>query len=445
MTVPYAGSFPTEVFTAAAWIKLPTPVSRSAIIARGEDDNSFNLSWQLFVSGDGTLQIMLEDAMENNFCYPSTCMGQPQPSCSADDIFVADDTWHHVAATRNAAGTLILYVDGLARTTCTATGVPSSNNFQSLTIGCTYGSIGPLPPGQSEPPIWFFAGLIDEPAMWSTALTGPQIESVASVGPASIPAGLVGYWDLDEGIGQAVADASLAGNDGFLGAGSTADSADPVWVLGGPTLPAPPSALAAAATSVSTIQLMWNDNSTNEEGFAIDRRPSGGAFARIANLPAGSVAFTDAGLPAASTFEYRVAAVNGFGESAFSNLAGATTFAPSECVGDAETLCLQQERFQVEVGWRDFEDATGAGRVVVGSQDSGLFWFFDDSNWEMMVKVLDGCGFNDRFWVFASATTNVEFTLRVTDTETGVTREYLNPLGTSATAITDTEAFAACP
>ncbi len=119
--------------------------------------------------------------------------------------------------------------------------------------------------------------------------------------------------------------------------------------------------------------------------------------------------------------------------------------APVDCLEDAETLCLQQERFRVEVEWRDFQDNTGTGQVVLKSQDSGLFWFFDPDNWEMMVKVLSGCGFNDRFWVFASATTNVEYTLRVTDTETGVTREYVNPLGTSAPAITDTNAFAICP
>ncbi|MEE8522333.1 MAG: hypothetical protein V3T72_00245, partial [Thermoanaerobaculia bacterium] len=79
------------------------------------------------------------------------------------------------------------------------------------------------------------------------------------------------------------------------------------------------------------------------------------------------------------------------------------------------------------------------------SQDSGLFWFFDPDNWEMMIKVLDGCGFNDHFWVFASATTNVEYTLRVTDTQTGVMKEYFNPLGNAAPAITDTGAFATCP
>ena len=29
------------------------------------------------------------------------------------DPFVADDQWHHVAATRDAAGTLVMYIDGI--------------------------------------------------------------------------------------------------------------------------------------------------------------------------------------------------------------------------------------------------------------------------------------------------------------------------------------------
>ena len=47
--------------------------------------------------------------------------------------------------------------------------------------------------------------------------------------------------------------------------------------------------------------------------------------------------------------------------------------------------------------------------------------------------------------MFANATTNVEFTVTVTDTDTGVSKEYFNPLGTPAQAITDTQAFATCP
>jgi len=109
-------------------------------------------------------------------------------------------------------------------------------------------------------------------------------------------------------------------------------------------------------------------------------------------------------------------------------------------------LLLNRDRFCVEVAWRDFQGNTGAGRVVpFGSDDSGLFWFFAPDNWEMLVKVLDGCGVNDRYWVFAAATTNVEYTLRVTDTANGVLEEYFNPLGTASPAITDTGAFATCP
>ena len=71
VTVPYSPTFPTEVFSAAAWIRLSPPAGRAAIIARGEDDNSFNLSWQLYVLPDGTLEVMLEDERERNYCYPS--------------------------------------------------------------------------------------------------------------------------------------------------------------------------------------------------------------------------------------------------------------------------------------------------------------------------------------------------------------------------------------
>ena len=76
------------------------------------------------------------------------------------------------------------------------------------------------------------------------------------------------------------------------------------------------------------------------------------------------------------------------------------------------------------------------------SADTGLFWFFDAANWELMVKVLDGCDVSEHFWVFTSALTNVEYALRVTDLETGVEREYVNPLGQLAESVADTRAFA---
>ena len=64
----------------------------------------------------------------------------------------------------------------------------------------------------------------------------------------------------------------------------------------------------------------------------------------------------------------------------------------------------------------------------------------------MLIKVLDACAFEARpaFWVFLAATTNVDYTVRVTDTHTGVTREYHNLLGQAAVPVLDTATFQTC-
>ena len=118
---------------------------------------------------------------------------------------------------------------------------------------------------------------------------------------------------------------------------------------------------------------------------------------------------------------------------------------PEVCAPGPETLCLHGERFRVEVGWTDPRGNSGAGRTVpCNSEGSGLFWFFEESNWELMVKVIDGCALNGRFWVFAAATTDVGYRLTVTDTRTGAQAVYENPVGRRAPAVTDTAALAVC-
>jgi uncharacterized metal-binding protein len=75
----------------------------------------------------------------------------------------------------------------------------------------------------------------------------------------------------------------------------------------------------------------------------------------------------------------------------------------------------------------------------------GAFWFFSPDNPEILVKVLDGCSFNGAKWFFASAGTNVGFTVTLTDTATGAQRVYTNPDLNPALPIQDTSAFATCP
>ncbi len=116
--------------------------------------------------------------------------------------------------------------------------------------------------------------------------------------------------------------------------------------------------------------------------------------------------------------------------------------AAGSCVPGDTALCLNGGRFRVELDWVDFQGGRGAGRrVPLGSDDSGLLWFFDPDNWEMLLKVLDGCDLNGHFWAFAAATTNVEYTLRFTDTVTGAVKSYTNPSGRAAPALADTSAF----
>jgi len=56
-------------------------------------------------------------------------------------------------------------------------------------------------------------------------------------------------------------------------------------------------------------------------------------------------------------------------------------------------------------------------------------YFFSAGNVDLVVKVLNGCQFNNRFWVFAGGLTNVEYTVTVTDASTQASKTFTNPLG----------------
>ncbi len=119
---------------------------------------------------------------------------------------------------------------------------------------------------------------------------------------------------------------------------------------------------------------------------------------------------------------------------------------PFDCVANGRTMCLSSGRFEVTMDWRDFSGATGPGIVAPAGEDYwGVFWFFTQMNGEVLVKVLDGCDFNQHYWVFAAAATNVEYSMTVTDTTTGNSKTYDNDLGSASPAVVDTSAFATCP
>jgi hypothetical protein len=126
------------------------------------------------------------------------------------------------------------------------------------------------------------------------------------------------------------------------------------------------------------------------------------------------------------------------------------TFPPSAGCGlsTLNALCLNG-RFSIISKWRTNPTSgtpiDGNAFVVGSGASSGLFWFFSAENWEVMAKVLNGCGLNNRYWYFSASATNVFYRIEVTDVVAGEAKIYFNYPGPPAPAVTDTDAFATCP
>ena len=123
----------------------------------------------------------------------------------------------------------------------------------------------------------------------------------------------------------------------------------------------------------------------------------------------------------------------------------------TSCIKSDTVVCIDNNggdmRFQLTVDFAHAGGASGSGQASLGTLgigDGGSFWFFNQSNPEILVKVLNGCGVNNKFWVFITAGTNVGFNLHVVDTQTAASKTYSNPDNTAAAPVQDTSAFP-CP
>lgn len=90
-------------------------------------------------------------------------------------------------------------------------------------------------------------------------------------------------------------------------------------------LPIAPTSLVVSAVSSSQLRLNWVDNSTNEDGFKIERSTDGVNFVQLVTTGAGVVSYTDAGLVANSLYYYRVRSYNVAGNSGYTAVASART------------------------------------------------------------------------------------------------------------------------
>ncbi len=210
--------------------------------------------------------------------------------------------------------------------------------------------------------------------------------------------------------------------------------------------PAAPTDLTAIASSTAEIELAWDDNATNETGYLAQERALGSTvWSDLGTFPANTTTLTVEGIPERTARVYRVAAFNTSG-TVFSNEAQATTHATiGPCTPDQTTLCLNDERFEFTAKFLTPFETGGDGNRVTITEDTGYFTFFNPENVELVVKIVNACVAPfDRFWVFAGGLTDVQVVLTVTDTVTGDTRTYFNPLGTAYAPVQDTQAFDTC-
>ncbi len=89
--------------------------------------------------------------------------------------------------------------------------------------------------------------------------------------------------------------------------------------------PNPPTSLTATAVSRSQINLLWTDNSGRETGFRIERSNDNRKWSKVGEVGANVTSFANVKLGDRKTYYYRVRAYSGTVNSAYSNVASATT------------------------------------------------------------------------------------------------------------------------
>jgi len=109
-------------------------------------------------------------------------------------------------------------------------------------------------------------------------------------------------------------------------------------------------------------------------------------------------------------------------------------------------LRLLDGRFAATATWEKRDGTSGIGSAVPLASDSGYFWFFAPSIVEVLVKMVDACGYDgfDNFWVFAGGLTDVEVHLTVTDTWSGEVVRHDNLQGQPFPTLLETGRLRVC-
>ncbi len=195
--------------------------------------------------------------------------------------------------------------------------------------------------------------------------------------PLMLPAGYVSYQWLQGAtvVGNQAAYAAAAGNYTArvveqYGCGALPSPVFTVVNANGLPKPEPAKNLAAAALSLTSIQLDWSDNPNageNETGFEVYRSLTpGGPYQLVAITPPNTITYTNTGLTTNTQYYYIVRAVGASGAAALSNEAGVKTAVDNTGPTAPSNLqLLSTFTNYANVSWAASTDEVGVGKYDI--------------------------------------------------------------------------------
>ena len=135
--------------------------------------------------------------------------------------------------------------------------------------------------------------------------------------------------------------------------------------------PLAPTLSSATATSSSSIDLLWVDNSDNETGFRVERSANGSSgWGSVGSTGTNATNFSDTGLTASTEYFYRIVAFNAVGDSPDSNIDSATTDTPPAFV-DYVAVSQTANEGSVSGGFSNTHTDNGSVQSITETSSNG--------------------------------------------------------------------------
>jgi hypothetical protein len=198
--------------------------------------------------------------------------------------------------------------------------------------------------------------------------------------------------------------------------------------------------LSVAATGTEPLSYQW---------FA---GTSGNTSAPIGGATGASVAVSAAG-----SYWVRVSNACGSVSSAAAVVTVTNPQTCPACVPSNTTACVLGGRFAITLNWvvPISGGGSGSGKIIkytenrpetnpqYGPMNENVFFSMFDSapnSVEVIVRMFNGVGINNKYWVSVGGLTNAQYTVTITDTKTCVRWDRTNPFGQTGT-MSDQNAF----